>query len=61
MPETTITKEQYKAYEKVRVSGKTNMFDVKTVTMLSGLDRPTIMQIMKDYEELMTIYPDVSK
>jgi hypothetical protein len=38
-----ITKEQFQAYESVRQSGVTNMFDVRTVGMLSGLDRPTIL------------------
>lgn len=49
-----ITKEQFQAYENVRVSGLTNMFNITNVGMLSGLDRETILCIMKNYEELMT-------
>tara|TARA_R110000751_G_scaffold217443_1_gene320449 strand:- start:649 stop:822 length:174 start_codon:yes stop_codon:yes gene_type:complete len=44
-----ITKEEFEAYTDVQHSGVTNMFDVKTVEKLSGLDRSKIMEIMKDY------------
>ena len=44
-----ITKAEFEAYTGVQHSGVTNMFDVKTVSQLSGLDRPKIMEIMKDY------------
>jgi len=54
-----ITKEDFAAYEDVRSSGVTNMFDVKTVSMLSGLDRETIIEIMENYSDLMEKYPDV--
>ena len=54
-----ITKEQFEAYEKVRVSGVTNMFDVSKVSILSGLNRDQIATIMKTYEELMKKYPEV--
>ena len=43
------------------MSGVTNMFDVRTVEYLSGLDRDTIFAIMKQYSELMIKYPDVRK
>ena len=56
-----ITKEQFQAYEDVRSSGVTNMFDVKTVQALSGLTREKILEIMKTYRELMKQYPDVRK
>jgi hypothetical protein len=48
----TITKEDFMAYEDVRESGVTNMFDVKTVSMLSGLERPKIIEIMSRYNDL---------
>ena len=53
------TKQDFEAYEKVRSSGVTNMFDVATVINLSGLDRETIMGIMKEYKALCEKYPDV--
>lgn len=54
-----ITKEEYEAYEDVRASGVTNMFMVKTVEDLSGLSRPKIMAIMKQYGDLEKKYPGV--
>lgn len=53
-----ITKEQFEAYEKVRVSGVTNMFMVSTVCDLSGLDKETIVQIMSEYVTLHEKYMD---
>ncbi len=51
-----ITKEQFEDYEDVRVSGVTNMFDVKTVMAMSGLTREQCSEIMKDYSELKEKY-----
>jgi hypothetical protein len=51
-----ITQEQFEAYEDVRESGVTNMFDVKTVGQLSGLEKEEIMTIMKSYGELSDKY-----
>ena len=56
-----ISKDDFEAYEEVRASGATNMFDVRTVGMLSGLDRPTITAIMKQYDALCVQYPGVRK
>ena len=56
-----ITKQEFEDYEAVRVSGVTNMFDVKAVEALSGLDKETIHAIMKQYKDLMVQYPDVRK
>jgi hypothetical protein len=47
---------KYKAYERVRVSGVTNMFDVRTVEMLSGLTRTDILDVMTNYSEYRTLY-----
>jgi hypothetical protein len=47
-----ITKDEFERYLKVQKSGVTNMFDVRTVEMFSGLDREKIMAIMKQYSEL---------
>ena len=38
-----ITQEQFEAYVDVQESGVTNMFDVKTVGELSGLEKEEIM------------------
>ena len=51
-----VTKEQFEAYEDVRESGVTNMLNVTYVEQLSGLERPVIMVIMKQYTELVEKY-----
>ena len=53
-----ITQEQFEAYVDVQESGVTNMFDVKTVGELSGLEREEIMKIMTDYGTLREKYND---
>lgn len=58
---TKITRQEFQAYEGVRASGVTNMWDVAVVEDLSGLDRDTITAIMKHYSDLNTKYPDVRK
>jgi hypothetical protein len=51
-----VTKEQFLAYEDVRLSGATNMFDIRQVQVLSGLDRAVILSIMKHYTQLAKKY-----
>ena len=51
-------KEKYIAYERVRRSGVTNMFDIITVEALSGLDRKDIIWVMDNYTELNKKYSD---
>ena len=53
-----ITKEQFEAYVDVQMSGITNMFDVRTVGELSGLEKEEIMEIMKNYGELKDKYDE---
>jgi len=53
-----ITQEQFEAYVDVQESGVTNMFDVKTVGQLSGLEKEEIMTIMKSYGELKEKYDE---
>ena len=53
-----ITKEQFEAYVDVQESGVTNMFDVKTVGQLSGLEKEQIMTIMTSYGELKNKYDE---
>ena len=47
-----ITKENFEAYVNVQESGVTNMFDVRMVKSLSGLEKEQIMTIMQHYGEL---------
>tara|TARA_Y100001973_G_C4908488_1_gene190668 strand:- start:121 stop:324 length:204 start_codon:yes stop_codon:yes gene_type:complete len=51
-----ITKEQFEAYVDVQMSGVTNMWNVKLVSELSGLEEEKIMTIMKSYGELKDKY-----
>ena len=53
-----ITQEQFEAYVDVQESGVTNMFDVRTVGQLSGLEKEVIMTIMKSYGELKEKYDE---
>jgi len=54
---TEITKEEFEEFERVRQSGRTNMYDVDTVIALShGLTREKCIQIMKGYSELKKKY-----
>ena len=55
---TEITQEQFEAYVDVQESGVTNMFDVKTVSQLSGLNKEEIMEIMKNYGTLKDKYDE---
>lgn len=56
-----IIKEQFEKYEAVRTSGVTNMWAVDVVASLSGLEKETIMEIMKTYGDLNKKFPDVRK
>ena len=51
-----ITQDQFDAYEDVRESGITNMFNVAVVSDYSGLSRDKIMTIMKNYSDLNDRY-----
>ena len=55
---TEITKEQFEAYVDVQMSGVTNMFNVKLVGELSGLEKEEIMEIMKNYGTLKNKYDE---
>lgn len=48
-----MTREKFQKYEAIRKSGRTNMFDVSVVTMLSHgvLSRADCFDIMKKYAE----------
>jgi len=51
-----ITQDEFNAYEDVRQSGVTNMFNVSVVSDYSGLSRDKIIEIMKNYETLYARY-----
>jgi hypothetical protein len=52
MAKIEITKEQFTAYVNVQKSGVTNMFDIRNVTALTGLDKEQCLEIMSNYGEL---------
>ncbi len=52
MAKIEITKEQFTAYVKVQKSGVTNMFDIRNVTSLTGLDKEQCLEIMSNYGKL---------
>jgi hypothetical protein len=51
-----ITQDEFEAYEDVRVSGVTNMFNVSVVSDYSGLSREKIIDIMSNYQTLCIKY-----
>ena len=52
----SITQEEFDAYEEVRQSGVTNMFNVSVVSDYSGLSREKIIDIMSNYQALCIKY-----
>ena len=51
-----ITQDEFAAYEDVRESGVTNMFNVSVVSDYSGLSRDKIITIMENYNTLADKY-----
>ena len=51
-----ITKEEFKAFEEVRESGRTNMCMVSAVCGYSGLEKEQVLAIIEDYEKLSEKY-----
>ena len=51
-----ITRDKFIKYEEVRESGRTNMFAIKIVSFLSGLDKDEVIEIMDNYENLEKKY-----
>lgn len=56
-----ITKEQFEAFEKVRQSGKTNMFDFQMVAKLGKIDREVVKKIIANYSRLKFKYQSDDK
>ena len=53
-----LTESDFKAFERVRVSGKYNMFDSRAESA-SGLDSATYLGVLSHYTALMEIFPHV--
>lgn len=51
-----ITEQQFKVFEKLRVSGTVNMADLTKVKKLTGLAKRKILEIMDNYPELYQKY-----
>ena len=47
-----ITEDQFNRYEGVRVSGVTNMFNIKVIIEITDLTKEQILEIMRNYKEL---------
>ena len=60
---TTITKEQFQAYEIVRESGATNMWNTSMVSELSDgvLTKKDALEGITQYDSLCETYPDVRR
>jgi hypothetical protein len=58
-----ITKEKFEAYEKIRQSGVTNMFNMSLVSELSypHITREEVKYIITHYGTLDNLYPEVRK
>ena len=52
MAKLEITEEQFESYVRVQKSGVTNMFDIRNVTALTGLNKEQCIAIMEQYGEL---------
>ena len=53
-----LTESDFKAYERVRIGGKYNMFDPRAESA-SRLDTATYLGVLTHYEALMEIFPHV--
>ena len=54
-----MNNKDFKKYLEVQESGVTNMFDVKTVSELSGLSKEDIKDIMKNYGRYKEIHNQI--
>ena len=52
----SITQDEFDAYEDVRQSGVTNMFNISVVSDYSGLSRDKIITIISNYNTLAEKY-----
>ena len=49
----SITQNEFESFNEVKNSGLTNMFNLREVQVLSGLDKETIKTIMNNYKSLL--------
>lgn len=61
-----ITKKEFMAYESIRRSGVTNMFDIRVVVALANMNgvkmtRESCIEIMEGYSELKSKYMGADK
>lgn len=66
MEKIKVSKEDFLAYEEVRIGGLTNMYMISAIEELTGLDRETIKEIIKNYSDyarkyLPKRYKEISK
>ena len=54
--ETGVSPEDWEAYESVRESGASNMYDYAYINATTGLPRETIRKIQENYEKLQEAY-----
>lgn len=59
-PLDQITLEDFKAYERVRKSGKFNMFDSRAI-QASRLDKDTYLGVISNYRALCEKFPEVRR
>ena len=51
-----ITKEDFKNYEDIREGGQVNMFDIRTIEELTGLEKEQLIDIMDNYDSYKKKY-----
>jgi hypothetical protein len=51
-----ITQDEFRNFENLRKSGVTNMYAVETVSLLSGLTKKQIIEIIETYDDLVKKY-----
>lgn len=51
-----VTRDDFRAYEDIRLSGITNMFNTRRVEELAGISQGVILSIMKNYSEYRDEY-----
>lgn len=56
-----ITEADFRRYVKVQMSGRTNMFDLRMVRILSCLPEDKILAVMDQYNALDKKFPNVCK
>ena len=59
MANIKISEKDFQRYVKVQRSGKTNMFNLNNVQVLSGLTKDKIKAVMEQYDSLCDLYPKV--